>query len=67
MDIANKYTDLSEMTPEALRTIIEQIIIHEITAKRSKSTTQQIDIGFRYIGFCLFALSKYTKFLKSNI
>lgn len=50
VDITNKYTDLRELTPEVLRTFIEQIIIHERTAKHSKTATQQIDIYFRYIG-----------------
>ena len=39
-----------ELTPEVLRTLIERIIIHERTAKHSKTATQQIDIYFRYIG-----------------
>ena len=50
VDIANKYTDLRELTPEVLRTFIERIIIHERTAKHSKSASPQIDIYFRYIG-----------------
>ena len=50
VDIANRYTDLRELTPEVLRTFIERIIIHERTAKHSKTATQQIDIYFRYIG-----------------
>ena len=50
VDIANKYTDLMELTPEVLRTFIERIIIHERTAKHSKTATQRIDIYFRYIG-----------------
>ena len=50
VDISNKYTDLRELTPEVLRTFIERIIIHERTAKHSKTATQQIDIYFRYIG-----------------
>ena len=40
VDIANKYTDLRELTPEVLRTFIERIIIHERTAKHSKTATQ---------------------------
>ncbi|MBQ8141058.1 MAG: DUF4368 domain-containing protein [Clostridia bacterium] len=44
------FTDLRELTPEVLRTFIERIIIHERTAKHSKSATRQIDIYFRYIG-----------------
>ena len=50
VDIANKYTDLREPIPEVLRTFIERIIIHERTAKHSKTAAQQIDIYFRYIG-----------------
>ena len=50
VDIANKYTDLRELTPEVLRTFIERITIHERTAKHSKTATQLIDIYFRYIG-----------------
>ena len=50
VDISNKYTDLRKLTPEVLRTFIDRIIIHERTAKHSKSATQQIDIYFRYIG-----------------
>ena len=50
VDISNKYTDLRELTPEVLRTFIERIIIHERTAKHSKTAMQQIDIYFRYIG-----------------
>ena len=43
-------TPLRKLTPEVLRTFIERIIIHERTAKHSKSASQQIDIYFRYIG-----------------
>ncbi len=50
VDIVHKYTNLQELTPEVLRTFIEKIVIHERTAKHSKSAQQQIDIYFRYIG-----------------
>lgn len=36
VEIANKYTNLQELTPEVLRTFIARIIIHERTAKHSK-------------------------------
>ena len=39
VDIANKYTDLRELTPEMLRTFIERIIVHERTAKYSETAT----------------------------
>ena len=50
MDIAYKYTDLQELTPEVLRTFIDKIVIHERSEKWSKFVEQQIDIYFRYIG-----------------
>ena len=50
IDIAHKYTDLQELTPEVLRTFIAKVVIHERTDKWSKAAEQQIDIYFRYIG-----------------
>lgn len=50
VDIAYKYTDLQELTPEVLRTFIDKIVIHERSEKWSKFAEQQIDIYFRYIG-----------------
>lgn len=49
--IANKYTDLQELNAEVLRTFIAKIVIHERTTKWAKTSEQQIDIYFRYIGF----------------
>lgn len=50
--IANKYTDLQELSAEVLRTFVAKIVIHERTTKWAKTSEQQIDIYFRYIG-CL--------------
>ena len=50
IDVANKYTDLKELTPEVLRVFIAKIVIHERECKWSKASEQQIDIYFRYIG-----------------
>ena len=50
VDIAHKYTDLRELTPEVLRTFISKVVIHERSDKWLKSAEQQIDIHFRYIG-----------------
>ena len=50
VDIAYKYTDLQELTPEVLRTFIAKVVIHERSDKWSKSAEQKIDIYFRYIG-----------------
>ena len=50
IDVANKYTDLKELTPEVLRVFIAKVVIHERECKWSKASEQQIDIYFRYIG-----------------
>ena len=50
IDVANKYTDLKELTPEVLRVFIAKVVIHERECKWSKVSEQQIDIYFRYIG-----------------
>ncbi len=50
IDVANKYTDLKELTPEVLRVFIVKVVIHERECKWSKVSEQQIDIYFRYIG-----------------
>lgn len=50
IDVANKYTDLKELTPEVLRVFIAKVVIYERECKWSKASEQQIDIYFRYIG-----------------
>lgn len=50
IQIAKKYTDIQELTPEILRTFIEKIVIHERDKWHSKSAHQQIDIYFTHIG-----------------
>ena len=50
IDVANKYTDLKELTPEVLRVFIAKVVIHECECKWSKASEQQIDIYFRYVG-----------------
>ncbi len=50
ISIAKKYTDLQELTPEILRTFISKIVIHERAQKWKKTSEQQIDIYFQYIG-----------------
>ena len=42
--------EIEELTPEILRTFISKIIIHERAQKRKKTSEQQIDIYFQYIG-----------------
>lgn len=50
VEIANKYTDLQELTAEVLRTFISKIVIHEREKGRQPIPEQRIDIYFRYIG-----------------
>ena len=50
LEIARKYTDLKELTPEILRTFIRKIVIHERSKKHSKDAEQKIDIYFTHIG-----------------
>ena len=49
-DVAKKYTDIEELTPDVLRTFISKIVIHERKKKHDKNALQQIDIYLRYIG-----------------
>lgn len=50
LEVARKYTDLKELTPEILRTFIRKIVIHERSKKHSKDAEQEIDIYFTHIG-----------------
>lgn len=50
LDIARKYTDMKELTPEILRTFISKIVIHERSRKHVKDAEQDIDIYFTHIG-----------------
>ena len=48
--LAKKFINIESLTPEIIRTFISKIVIHEKSAKHSKSATQQIDIYFTHIG-----------------
>ena len=50
IDAAQKYTVIRELTPEILRMFISKIVIHEREKPHSKTSPQQIDIYFRFIG-----------------
>ena len=50
LDITGKYTDITELTPELLRTFVNKIVIYEREKKHDKNAPQQIDIYYRYIG-----------------
>ena len=58
LDIVRKYVHIEELTPEVLRTFISKIVVHEREKKHSQTSSQQIDIYFRYIG--TFALPSIT-------
>lgn len=60
LDIADKYTDITELTPELLRTFVNKIVIYERKKKRDKNAPQQIDIYYRYIGR-MCAITEETK------
>ena len=49
-ELARKYTCVTELTPEVLRTFISKIVIHERERWHGKKSPQQIDIYFRFIG-----------------
>jgi len=48
--LAKKHVCIEELSAEVIRTFISKIVIHEKSAKHSKSATQQIDIYFTHIG-----------------
>ena len=50
VDLAKKCINIEALTSEVIRTFISKIVIHEKSAKHSKSATQQIDIYFTHIG-----------------
>ncbi len=49
-EAAKRYTCISVLTPEILRTFISKIVIHERGEKHGRTSPQQIDIYFRFIG-----------------
>ena len=54
IDAAQKYTVIRELTPTILRTFISKIVIHEREVPHCKTSPQQIDIYFRFIGNIFF-------------
>ena len=44
---ARKFTDMTELTPELLRTFVAKIIVYEKEVKYSKHAPQKIHICFR--------------------
>ncbi|MBE6827849.1 MAG: DUF4368 domain-containing protein [Ruminococcaceae bacterium] len=50
IELANKYTDITELNIEILRIFISRIEIHERSKLPEGSSTQQIDIYFNHVG-----------------
>lgn len=51
LDKAKRYTDITELTPELLRLLIEKIVVHEKEVKWSKHAPQTVEIYYNGIGF----------------
>ena len=49
--LVDKYTDITELTPELVREFIQRLEIHERSGRhKKKHYTQQVDIYFNFIG-----------------
>ena len=48
---AKRYTNITELTPELLRLLIQKILVHEKSTKWSKKAMQTIEIRCSDIGF----------------
>ena len=51
MCIRDRYTDITELTPELLRLFIEKIVVHEKEVKWSKHAPQTVEIYYNGIGY----------------
>ncbi len=51
LDKAKRYTDITELTPELLRLLIEKIVVHEKEVKWSKHAPQTVEIYYNGIGY----------------
>jgi hypothetical protein len=47
---ARKYTQVTELTPELLRTFISKIVVHEKSERYSRTAEQKIEIHYNHIG-----------------
>ncbi len=50
IDRAKRYTDITELTPELLRTFISKVVVHEKDMKYSRSAEQKVEIHYNHIG-----------------
>ena len=47
---AKKYTHITELTSEILRTFISKVVVHERSERYSRSATQKVEIHYAHIG-----------------
>jgi len=50
LGLVKKYTDVSELTPEIVRVLIDRITVYQSNGRTGKYRTQQIDIYYNFIG-----------------
>ena len=50
VSLARRYTDIRELTPEILPTLISKIVINERTSRKKNEGEPRIDIYFTHIG-----------------
>ena len=50
IELANRYTDFTELTTPMLNEFVEKVIVHEATGGRGNSRRQRLDIYLNFIG-----------------
>ena len=50
IELIRKYTEPTELTAELLNTLIEKIVVHEVTEDEFGFRTQDIEIYYRFVG-----------------
>ena len=58
-ELANRYTDFTDLTPAMIREFIEKIVVHEREMGFVWKTPQQIDIHFNFVGEFIAPDSEY--------
>jgi len=50
MELINRYTDFTELTPVMIHEFIEKIVVHEREVRMAKATPQKVEIHLNFIG-----------------
>ena len=50
LGLVKKYTDVSELTAEIVRTFIDRIVVHQANGRWGKNRRQRVDIYYNFIG-----------------